>query len=228
MAESTQPKLRKRVAEAVRVWDGLPSADRRYKNVAERMNITEGRAAVYVRDGLVALGRGDETPRGNSQGSGSGSGVGVRQVSDFEAQLQSLVERNREVAEQLGTEVSEAQEAAASFDAEKYVAEEMERLEKAVTEAQERLVAWSENTDDVATKAAEGEGKRLQDRADSLTENSGKQIDTATAAADQAEAFLATLVEQAEAAQSAVEAAADSPAEGNEDETQVEEEVTAE
>lgn len=211
---STSVKLRPRVAEAVKVWDSLPANDRKYKVVAERMGITEGRAAVYVRDGLVQLGRGDETPRGNSQGSGSSSGVGVRQVSDFEQQLQNLIDRNKEIAEQLQTEISEAQEATSTFDADSYIAAEQERLEQAVKDCEARLLAWSENTDDIASKQAEAEAKRLKDRADALTEQSGQQIEKATAAAEQAEAFLATLAEQHEAEEPTLTVAGETPSGG--------------
>lgn len=175
------------------MWDNLPSGDKSYKKVGEIMDITTGRAAVYVREGLVALGRGDETPRGN--GGTSTSAKPTREVSDFEAQIEAMVEQNRAIADDLETQVSEAQADAANFDPTKFVEGEIKRLTDAVAEAQAKLTAWSENKDDVATKAAQEQGERLRKRADSLTEANAEQIEKARAAAEQAEAMLATMRE---------------------------------
>jgi hypothetical protein len=196
MAESsTTPNIRPRVREAVEVWDSLPQSDKKYKNVAERMNITEGRAAVYVREGLVALGRGDETPRGNGTGTSSRA---TREVSDFEAQLEAMVEQNRAVADDLDTQVSEAAEDAANFDPEKYIEGETKRLTDAVAEAQRKLSAWTEDKDGATTKAATEQGERLRKRAESLAEANAEQIVKARTAADMAEKMLANYKESIE------------------------------
>lgn len=178
-------KLRPRVAEAVRVWDGLPSAERKYKAVAERMNITEGRAAVYVREGLVAQGRGDETPRGNGTRSSNAPAV-----SEPVAQMEALVATNEETVERLQAEIDEAAEAASNFTTEKFIAEEEARLRKAAEDAAARLVEWTEDKDDVASKAAAAEDERLTKRATQILTDHEKQLATAMRAID---AFTQTL-----------------------------------
>lgn len=183
-----QTKLRPRVAEAVKVWDSLPANDRKYKRVSEIMNITEGRAAVYVRDGLVQLGRGDETPRGQGN-SGGGTRVSA-EVPDFVQQMRDLITRNRDVADRLQTDINEATEAAEAFDGDEYIAAEAERLTNAVREAELALEGWVNNMDEVATKSAEAEAERLANRAKTLDTTASEQITNALAAAEQAEAFL--------------------------------------
>lgn len=187
----TTVKLRPRVAEAVRVWDSLPASDRKYKNVAERMNITEGRAAVYVRDGLVQLGRGDETPRGNGTGQRT-SGI---TVSEPIAQMEQLLEQNRETIDRLQTEIDEADEALGSHDDAKFVAEEEAKLQRALTEAGERLEAWLTDKDGIASKAAEAEGKRLAERAEKIRKDHETQLAIAAKAVEAFESTLAMMRE---------------------------------
>lgn len=188
MSESTTEsvKLRPRVAESVRVWDSLPAAERKYKAVSERMNITEGRAAVYVREGLLALGRGDETPRGNGERRSSTGPT----VSEPVAQMEALVATNEETVERLQAEIDEAAEASANFTGEKFIAEEQAKLQRAADEAIARLTAWSDNADEVATKAASAEEERLSKRAEQILTDHEKQLATAQRAID---AFNQTL-----------------------------------
>lgn len=193
--ENIKPKITPAIKNALEKWDSLPRNERSYKKVAAMLNITEGRAADYVRKGLIASDRADETPRGAS---GNGGGTRVKAVSDFEQQLKDLVDQNRAVADELTTQINEAQEAASNFDPDEFRKAEGERREKALAEAQAALTAWQENTDDVAEKAAAAEQTRLTERAERLLEANEKEIATASKAAEQAEAMLATLTEQDE------------------------------
>lgn len=196
--ENVRPKITPAIQKALDAWDSLPTNERNYKKVASIINVTEGRAADYVRKGLIASDRADETPRGAN---GSGTGTRTPAVSDFEQQLKDLADQNRATADDLNTQIQDAQKAAADFEAEAYMTSEREKREQAVADAQKALTAWTEDTDGVATKAAEAEQKRLTERAEKLVEANGKQIETATAAADQAAEMLARMVEQREAAE---------------------------
>lgn len=190
MSVQTMDSLRPRVAEAVRIYDSLPQSEKKYKTVAERMGITEGRAAVYVRQGLVDLGRGDETPRGGASHGSGGGGVSISTVPEFAQQMSDLIQRNLATADALQTQITEATEAVEKFDPEQYVADEIARQEKAITEAMARLEAWQTDKDEIATQAAEVEAKRLSDRSTGLSTGAAEQIANAQTAAEQALAFL--------------------------------------
>lgn len=167
-----------------------------FKDLAEALNMTQGRAAEYVRRMLKATGHEDLSPRGRS--TGSSSGTGVRKVTEAEAQVQALLEQAKEEMDSLQTRVSETQEAAGSFDPEAWIAAQAKAMQAQLDQLTERLEAWTANTDDVASKAADAEGARLRKVADDTEGEAGKALAIAESNVEKFETMLALLAETSE------------------------------
>jgi hypothetical protein len=192
-SSSSQPAITPAQANALKVFDGLPADQRNYATVAQKLNITEGRAADYVRQAWTKSGR-EGSPTGGKRGRRPSNAEPV--VDDFTAQLTGMVERNREAVDRFSTEIDEARAAAEGFQPEEFVAAEGERLEQAAIEARARADAWQANEGDVATQAAEAEQKRLTEQADAITTRNEQALAKAEAALAQAEQMLALVSEQ--------------------------------
>lgn len=169
MPASTEVNLSPRVQEALRCWDAMPAQDRAYAKVAESMNVTTGRAAVYVRQALDAVGRSDETPRRRANGGGA------PQVQTPEALMQQAAEQVRQQIALVQARADEAEQAA-TFDAEAWKAEQAAALKQQIKDLQARARAWETDTDNVATEAATVEEQRRTDRAATVKAQVDEQL----------------------------------------------------
>lgn len=194
MASDTT-NIRPRVKEAGELFLSLPESERSYKTVADRMDVTEGRAGVYVREYLTLTDQLDKAPqRGRRSGNGSGS-VG----DEFTKVIERTIEQYEHQADVLETALAEAKEAVATFDPDEFKASAATELRDAIAEMQARLTAWENDEGEVATKSAADTLADLVKRADTLENESGRKI-----------TFLRT---QQEAAQSSLDALTEAAAE---------------
>jgi hypothetical protein len=101
-----QRKLRPREAEALCIWDSLSGGAQTYATVADRMGMTHGRAAVYVREALKLSGRADEAPRR------ANGRTTMPTVQAPTALIEAAMEQTRSAIETQELRVQAAQEAA--------------------------------------------------------------------------------------------------------------------
>lgn len=192
-SNNTTDALRPREADALAAWDSLDGGDKTYKNVADILSITEGRAGVYVRDALNKTGRGAETPR--AQGSTGGRRKATSVVNPFRQQLESLLEQNRTTVESLSEQINEAKANSADFDPDKAISEHTEALTERLKAAQAALDAFE---GDVAQQWATERAEQLSKQADSIEETVSEQLVQAQANVQMAEATLAMMPAPAE------------------------------
>lgn len=148
MAVEKGQALRPREAEALAIWESLPSDTRTYEQVSEQMlksdgsHVTGPRAAVYVRDAITKSGREDLLPaRGRKVASGGGTAVSEEDeapLSDIERLRAQFSERIKGHEQRL----KDAAEALDSFDAVFSVTSEVERLQKVISDAEEALASF--------------------------------------------------------------------------------------
>ena len=151
-----QVTLSPRVQQAVDVYDGL--AERSYKGVADKMGITAGRAADYVRKGLTALGREAELPRANGESKAQPTPVTPAEM--MQAEVTKLTDR---ITAEEG-KLAEAKADAEAFDAEAFIKAEEAKLAEAVKVAQTNLKRWHDDAEGVATEAVKVQRSTLTER----------------------------------------------------------------
>lgn len=183
--------IKPRVREAGRKFLLMPEGERSYGAVASQMkkndgsNITEPRAAVYVREYLTTIDKLDETPRRGASGGGSQN----RAITTGNGMLDAtLAMREQWLSEQdrVRSLVNDATAAVETFDATEYIEETAEHLREQLAEVQKRLDAWTSNENNVATESADLYLKDLTKRRDDVTGQStdalgnlDKQVDLA-------------------------------------------------
>jgi hypothetical protein len=136
-----------------RNWQEMPEAERPGYGafVAEQMGVTTGRAGVYVREALAAIG---EAPQ---NGRRSGGGRKPRVALTAEAQIQHSIDVFDQTVDRMRERITQAEEAAQAFDAEQYITERTEDLKAKVKAAQSALKAWQQ--DEAAQTAAADEAR---------------------------------------------------------------------
>lgn len=173
--------IRNAPRRAGRMYLMLPEDQRSYANVASKYRksdgqaITEGRAAVYVREYLVHIGKEDEAPqRGRRNGGG-----GARVTTGNDVLDNTLAQREQFLTEQdrVATMVTDANTAVEEFTADEWIAEAANDLREQINELQRRLDAWESNEDNIATTSAEQYEKDLRDRAERLEKESADKLE---------------------------------------------------
>jgi hypothetical protein len=178
----------------------LTDEDKRsYDDVAARYkksngeSITNGRAAVYVRNYLTSIDKMDEAPqRGRRNGGGTrsitatGNGVADQVLAMRE---QYLSEQDR-----IATLVNDANEAVEAFDADEYRAEVLTDLREELEKLTARIEAFEADTDGVATKSADEYISDLRTRAEKLNTDSGSKLEFLNAELAKSNAMLKMLV----------------------------------
>lgn len=148
MSTDATREIRPREQEAMDIWKSLPESERSYDVVADRMNITPGRAGVYVRDALLISGEEHLLPqRGRKSGNGGNARPMVSEDENPINDLKRLLAQVDERAKALADRLAEADKAASEFDPAQAVVEEQERLDKIAAEATASAEAFKSDTD---------------------------------------------------------------------------------
>jgi hypothetical protein len=182
---STTQALTPRQADALRLWKAMPEGERSYQALAQRMGgITHGRAGVYLREAIAITGEADLLPRKGNGGGATGPRKKATDVASPDSALETLIGQYDDQINGLEARVHEAREAASNFDPAKWIEEEAARLDEAAKNARERAQAFKKNAENVATQAAEQEGKRRAERVETVEADSMEAIEKARAAKD--------------------------------------------
>jgi hypothetical protein len=182
---TTTRALTGRQADALRLWKAMGEEERSYQALAQRMGgITHGRAGVYLREAIAITGETDLLPRKGNSGGSTGPRKKATDVASPDSALETLIGQYDDQINGLEARVHEAREAAEKFDAAEWIKQEGERLDEAAKQARERATAFKKNAENVATDAAEQEGKRRAERVETVEADSMEAIEKARAAKD--------------------------------------------
>lgn len=172
---------RPREVEALEIWESLPEDERSYAKVGEIMDVTEGRAGVYVRDAIeLTPGKDHLLPKRGRRGSAASTvDDDPNPIHDLERMLGTVDNRRKALTDEL----AEADKVASEFDPDAAIAAEVERLTKVRDEAQASLDAFADDDNAQTAWATRRQGslndrkREVETRVEKLTTTLTKKYD---------------------------------------------------